>query len=156
VRESIGGTWITGLVIAFMLIFVAFLSLSLNYTKAFQIKNEMLTILEKYEGINENSIEIINNYLNKNGYSVKGSCNVDDYGVTDLSSNAGSIVSDETAQYYYCISTNTSTVDTNGKKFTTANYTVKIYFNFNLPIIGDIFKFDISGTTNNIAKPQNL
>jgi hypothetical protein len=156
VRESIGGTWITGLVITFMLIFVAFLSLSLNYTKAFQMKNEMLTILEKYEGINANSIEIINNYLSKNGYSTTGTCDKGNYGVSNLDSNAGSIVSDESAQYYYCISSNTSTVTTNGKNFTTANYTVKIYFNFNLPVIGDIFKFKISGTTNNIAKPQSL
>ena len=65
-RESIGATWILQLVIIFMLIFVAFLALSVNYTKAYKIKNEVVTIIEKYEGVSskkEGSIEIINNYL---------------------------------------------------------------------------------------------
>ena len=46
-RQAIGTTWILQLVIIFMLIFVAFLSLSLNYTKAFKIKNEIITTIEK-------------------------------------------------------------------------------------------------------------
>ena len=65
-RQAIGSTWILQLVIVFILIFVAFLALSINYTKAYKIKNELLSIIEKYEGVNsgENgSISIINNYL---------------------------------------------------------------------------------------------
>ena len=61
---------INRLTIIFMLIFVAFLSLSLNYTKAFKIKNEIITTIEKYEGLTSSesktspgSIKIINNYL---------------------------------------------------------------------------------------------
>ena len=52
-REAIGGTWLTQLIIIFMLIFVAFLALSLNYTKAFKVKNEILSIIEKRERIIE-------------------------------------------------------------------------------------------------------
>ena len=67
-RQAIGTTWIMQLVIIFMLIFVAFLALTINYTKAFKIKNELVTIIEKYEGLNygtsnqSGSIDLINNY----------------------------------------------------------------------------------------------
>jgi hypothetical protein len=151
VRESFGGTWITGLVISFMLIFVAFLALSLNYTKAFQLKNEMLTIIEKYEGVNDTSLNIINNYLKNNGYSITGKCSKDSYGVTSLDSTTAEKVTSDSKVYSYCV---TKELATNGN-FKTAHYTVNIYFYFNLPIIGDIFKFNISGTTNNIANPQD-
>ena len=39
------------LVIIFTLIFVAFISLTINYTRAFKTKNELVSMIEKYEGI---------------------------------------------------------------------------------------------------------
>ena len=52
-RQAIGTTWVMQLVIIFMLIFVAFLALTINYTKAFKIKNELITFIEKNEGVSE-------------------------------------------------------------------------------------------------------
>ena len=49
-RQAIGSTWVLQLVIIFMLIFVAFLALSINYTKAFRVKNELVTMIEKFLG----------------------------------------------------------------------------------------------------------
>ena len=43
-RQAIGTTWIMQLVIIFMLIFVAFLALTINYTKAFKMKNREIHI----------------------------------------------------------------------------------------------------------------
>lgn len=153
-REAYGGTWITGLVISFMLIFVSFLALALNYTKAFQMKNELLTILEKYEGAttgDNGSISIINNYLKNKGYSTMGYCEDGSYGVSNLNSSAISDVN-ESAEYYYCITKVSSPTANNASN---VYYKVNTYFYFNLPIIGDIFKFDISGSTNNIARTQD-
>ena len=62
-REVIGGTWLTQLVIVIMFVFVAFLALSMNYSKAFRVKNEVISFVEKNEGITKNSVELINNYL---------------------------------------------------------------------------------------------
>ena len=88
-RESIGGTWLTQLIIVFMLIFVAFLALSLNYAKAFKTKNELITMIEKREGLtggDDGSISLINNFLSKNGYFILRSCPEGSYGVADLNS----------------------------------------------------------------------
>ena len=46
-REVIGGTWLTQLVIVIMFVFVAFLALSMNYSKAFRVKNEVISFVEK-------------------------------------------------------------------------------------------------------------
>jgi len=154
-RESIGGTWIMQLVIVFMLVFVAFLALSLNYSKAFQMRNEILTMIEKREGIteidNKSTIELINNYLKNNGYKVKSHCEKDSYGVSNLSNNTIEKVVSTNKEYYYCVSKYKSKSANHTNK---AYYKVNIFFYFNLPVIGDIFKFNINGTTNDIVVPN--
>lgn len=51
-KESIGATWILGLVMTFMVLFIAVLSASVNYNKAFRIKNHIIKMIEKEEGLN--------------------------------------------------------------------------------------------------------
>ena len=53
-------TWTFQMIIFFMLIFACFLTLVLSYNKAYIIKNRMLSIVEKYEGITSESLKIIN------------------------------------------------------------------------------------------------
>ena len=48
-REVTGSTWSFQIIIIFILIFACFLSMVLTYSKAYTIKNRMLTIVEKYE-----------------------------------------------------------------------------------------------------------
>lgn len=153
-REAIGGTWILQLVIVFMLIFVAFLALSLNYSKAFQMKNEVMSIIEKREGLTtgaDGSIKIINNYLYNNGYRVRRNCPAGSYGVSNLQGTTIEKVTNG-KQYYYCIQKVKSPSTQHQNK---AYYKVNIFFYFNLPVIGDIFKFSINGTTNDIYYPAD-
>ena len=148
-RESIGGTWITGLVIGFMLIFVAFLSIAINYTKAFQMKNDVLTIIEEKEGLtsgSNGSIALINNFLQKNNYNAKRSCPVMDgsYGATNLDTNTLEPVTNKNKTYYYCIEKLDSSSIESERKIT---YNVKIFLSFTLPILGDFSAFEITGQT---------
>ena len=73
-RESIGSTWVFMIVIVFILLFVSFLTLALTYSKSFKTKNELINIIEKYEGVSSDSVKVINNYLSYSGYDVKGRC----------------------------------------------------------------------------------
>ena len=50
--------------IVFIILFVGFIILTLNYSKTVTLKNELIDMFEKYEGINSQSIELVNNYLN--------------------------------------------------------------------------------------------
>ncbi len=159
-REAIGGTWLTQLVIIFMLLFVAFLALSLNYTKAFKMKNEVLTIIEKYEGLTDKengSIQIINNYLKNNNYRVTKRCPEGSYGVRSLDSATLTEVTKENKNnYYYCVTKMSKSVMANGENYKEEGqvyYKVNLFLYFNLPILGDIFKFDVNGSTGNIIHP---
>ena len=73
-RQATGGTWLLQLMILFILLFVAFITLTLNYSKTNKVKNDVLTIIEKYEGLNDQSLEIVDNMLITSGYNGKGHC----------------------------------------------------------------------------------
>ena len=49
-REAIGGTWLFSIVITFVVLFTSFLAYSISYTKAFNLKNEIINLIERNEG----------------------------------------------------------------------------------------------------------
>jgi hypothetical protein len=153
-REAIGGTWLTQLVIVFMFVFVAFLALSMNYSKAFKVKNETLSFVEKNEGITSDAIEFINNYLSYSGYGTTGYCDNGSYGIKSLDNSTKELVSDSNSKtkYYYCIS-KVKSPTTNFKY--RSYYKVKLFFKFNLPVVGDIFTFNVDGQTKDVIYPAD-
>ena len=147
-RESIGGTWITQLVMVMMFVFVAFLALSVNYSKAFRVKNQMISIIEKNEGIDNETIKMINNYLKNNNQVQKGSCPSGYYGVN--LDNTTYELAIGSKKYNYCFAkTSSSTLNFSKRSY----YDVKLFLKFNLPVVGDIFVFKIDGQTKDISYP---
>ncbi len=145
-RQSIGGTWLLQLMIVFILLFSGFIILTLNYSRTVKTKNELINMFEKYEGLNTNSIELVNNYLTYTGYSTTGEC-VDTstpgvYGALDLSGRSLETARPD-VEYYYCV-----------RKYDGANtthyYQITIFYKLNLPIVGDISTFSVRGSTSNI------
>ena len=49
-RESIGGGWLFGIVIVFIFMFSGFLAYSVSYTRAFNVKNEIINYIEQSQG----------------------------------------------------------------------------------------------------------
>ena len=49
-RESMGATWLFGIVVLFIVLFSGFMAYSISYTKAFKTKNEILNYIEQAEG----------------------------------------------------------------------------------------------------------
>lgn len=153
-REAIGGTWITQLIIVFMFIFVAFLALSLNYSKAFRVKNEVLSFVEKNEGITLNTVKKVNNYLKYSGYNSMGKCAKGMYGVANLNATTYTLVNDSNKnnKFYYCI----GKIDSKSINFQNrAYYKAKLFFKFNLPVVGNIFNFEIDGQTKDVLYPAD-
>lgn len=138
-REAIGGTWIFGIVITFIVLFSSYLAISVNYSKAFHVKNEMVSIIEKYEGFNRTSEDEITRYISNYGYGVSGTCKSDSTGVDGRN-----------GKYKYCVSC-TSTNDSLKKSY----YTVTVFFKLDLPVIGNIFTFPVTGSTKSIHFPTN-
>ena len=151
-RDAVGSSWVFALVMTFTLLFSGFLVLIMVYSKTYKFKNEIITIIEKYEGLtvsnndsnaasNWGSIYIINHYLYNNGYTAKGHCSEGDYAAEDLDDTLIKVSSgDVSKKYYYCV---------NYTKTPNDNYifSVKLFFNFNLPIFGNLHQFSITGKT---------
>lgn len=146
-REVSGSTWTFQIIIIFIFIFACFLTLVLNYSKAFTVKNEMISILEKYEGATNESLTIINNYLKENGYKTVSYCPDGWHGAINLDGGASSVEeADPNKKYYYCFIEGSATgqIYTNGKTFNQ----IKVFYKFNLPFIGELVTFQVRGRTN--------
>ena len=108
-RQTIGSMWVFQLVIIFTLIFAAYITLTINYSKSFRVKNEVLSIIEKSEGFTKNGVKLINNYLNQSGYRTMGKCVQHEgyitYGVKSLDTNVNNTMIESIqpgTDYYYC------------------------------------------------------
>jgi len=144
-------------ILIFTFLFSAFLALAITYNKVYRLKNETLLIIEKYEGISEKSLGIINNYLSNSGYNTTGNCEVDEYGIKDLNISEYERVTDTSERYYYCISyyckdkniCKVGSIDSfpNGNSI---YYEIKLFYKFNLPFLGDLFRFKITGESKAI------
>jgi len=144
-KSSITTTEIFKYILAFTLIFSAFLALAITYNKVYKLKNEVLAIIEKYEGVTDKSLGIINNYLKSSGYNTLGHCDDGEYGISSLDNTNLSL--DNSKKHYYCLNSNRIS----GKNGDKIYYDVKLFFKFNLPFIGELLTFKITGETKAIS-----
>lgn len=144
-REAIGGTWLFTIVIVFIVLFSSYLAISVNYSKAFKVKNGIVDLIEQNEGLSSETQTLISNYLDKTGYFVYGECNSKAGEKGYESNSAGN-------NYKYCIvKTNAANEElVAGSTVEKAYYKVKVFFRLDLPVLGDIFTFPVTGQTKAI------
>ena len=155
-RESFGSMWIIGLVLIFTLLFSSFLAVSISYSKSFKVKNEVLNFIEKQEGLTDNAIKLINDYLRNSGYKQKGVCEAEWIGIKEISSGNSAMnvkeIADGKTKYYYCVKKERMSDWAHPFR---AYYRVKLFYKFELPVIGDMFNFQVDGQTSDIAIPAD-
>jgi len=127
-RESIGGTWLLGFVVIFIVIFAAFLAVSINYTKAFQTKNQLINLIEENEGYSNRTIKKIDEYIEETGYSTNS-----------VRCTSGDLEMEDSG---YCIERICSKQG--------SRYKVTTFISINIPFISSKFSIPISGETNTI------
>ena len=132
-RDAFGGVFTLQLVVIFMIIVNCFLAFSVNYTKAFRAKNEVRSIIEKYEGLTCCAMKQIETVLAKDKYQLPKNYSCPK-GYT-LAIDSGS-----TARF--CVKV--QKVDVDGgtdihNKYKGAYYSVVTYVNINIPIFDRIF-----------------
>lgn len=70
-RDAIGQVFALQIILAFVLLINGYMAYSVNYTRAFRVKNQIVNIIEQYEGpYNDEGLEKINDYIKKMTYSV--------------------------------------------------------------------------------------
>ena len=153
-KDVYGSTWTLQLMIGFILLFVTFLTLTITYSKVFKVKNEVISIIEKYQGFTDNSAELINNYLRNSKYMTMGRCLDANYNTSNpmlavdnySNSNASNAVTNE--RYFYCIEKKRK--QGYNDSLARINYEVTLFYSFNVPILGDIATFRVKGKTTDM------
>lgn len=65
-RDAFGGTFMLKLGIVFIVFYIAFMAVAINYAKAFRVKNQVINIVEQYQFTgksDQSTIDIIDTYL---------------------------------------------------------------------------------------------
>ena len=137
-REAVGSTFLFNIMIVFIFFFASFLAIAINYSQAFRIKNQVINLIEQYEGLNEASEEKIFNLINSSGYYRQVICNPDE--------NGNSINHNDTTINGLCIKGLKTGSDNND-----TYYRVTTFVSFNLPIVGNFFTFPVRGETKVIT-----
>ena len=128
-KESFGALSITTIFVTLIILFSGYLCISVNQTKAYNVKNELVNIIQRHNGVDGSTIDEIAGHLNEVSYRSLGSC-------------------DEEDGIGYTLS--------GGRSQTNASYyKVKVFFSLDLPIINNVFNFSLSGTTKTLYYPVN-
>ena len=149
-KESMGGAWLFGIVITFIAFFAAFLSYSISYTKAFNVKNQIIDYIEQNEGYssivdssdpNEDSVQAkAENYMKKVGYNSDAASQI----ICNTNDKIGGVYSQN--MNGYCL----EKVCQSGSTTSNFHYKVTTFICLEIPIIGFVINLPISGETRTI------
>ena len=153
-KEAIGGSWIFGIVIAFVAFFAGYVSLSLNYSKIYRVKDEIIVLLQNYNGVNADSMEAISKYVNDVGYRNYGNCDVSD---TTMSECVVGVDSRRVSGTYSRTVTNVNyCIEKRPTKENEAYYKVTLFFKVDLPIIRQMCALNVQGETAAMVSPVEV
>ena len=71
-RDAFGGVVNLAMIVVFLVLVCGYLAFNVNYTKAFRVKNYIITSIEQYEGNCDEGTacyQKINDYINRIGYN---------------------------------------------------------------------------------------
>lgn len=146
-KEAIGGVFSLEFIIIFLLVLNGYLAFNVNYTKAFRVKNEIRSIIQKNEGLTDDALKDIEEYMNKVNYVQSDQYNnwCLDRGLYVCQTGKGS----------FCVSESTSPkygVNDKGENIG-AYYTVYTFVEINIPILDKFLSqlggiFSVTGETS--------
>ena len=159
-KEAIGGTWLFQIVIFFILLFTGFMCLSINRSKAFNVKNFILETIQSHNGeisSESDAMKEIVAYMKENSYRTTGTKQ------NEIKSMCG-----KKSEYIcynregkkdnnnpvFCIAK--LSVDNNENGCLDAPFTelpnmyyyrIEVFYQLDLPFLHDLFGFKITGDT---------
>lgn len=159
-RESIGASWILMIVLSFIALFSGYLAFSVNYSKAFRVKDGIVDRLEKYNGPNNKSLQEIAELIDEVSYTSKGKCDnlFEDEKLTSMGVVVGDLHPDipvsPNENYHYCLQKIKAYSQADGQ-LTSSYYKVVVFFSLSLPIFNIGSSFHVDGETVNMQYPDD-
>ena len=155
-REAIGGNWLFNIVIFFVILFTGYLCLSINHTKAFSVKDDIIKIIERNDGFDnlnnvnsDNDKAIINNIvrsLQEFGYRTTSVCPKADGGPIWYGFDREGRRDTSNRNSAFCI----REIDGSKGSIDLADpvyYQVVVFYQLDLPIFNNLFGFTVKGDT---------
>lgn len=136
-RDAISGAMTLQIIVIFLIIINCYLAFSVNYTKAFRVKNEIRSIIEKNEGLTDDAKSQINDLMLKTNYTMNPEFE------TWCIEN-GYTVADDIPAGSFCYKYNKVDVagtSNPGSKYKGAYYTVATFVNVDLPLVNNLLPF---------------
>ena len=146
-KEAIGQTFSLEFIIIFLLLLNGYLAFNVNYTKAFRVKNEIRSIIQKNEGLTKEAMSDISEYMDKVNYTQSA-------GFTQYCSDRGLYRCTTPNGRTFCMDVNTSPkYGTRNGQNIAAYYTVYTFVDINIPVIKNFFNqlgglFAVTGETS--------
>lgn len=153
-RDAFGGLMNMVIIVVFLVLVSGYLAFNVNYTKAFRVKNKIITTIEQYEGNCESGSACdgkILEYMQQIGYNTDANFKIPDYqcqsGYCIKKENAAQEVKDSVAK-----SGGKEPNDLENKVY----YRVTTVIVIDIPIINKIMPqlklFQVSGTTSQFVE----
>lgn len=142
-RESFGGAFMIKLVLIFIVIYISFMAVAINYAKAFRIKNRIIDILEQNQYVGNkdtDTIYKIENFLKNSSYNY-----VDNDSINDHCKNEGGY--DPTKMGICIVDKEESDPEGEQRK----HFKVITYISISFPIFKIYMTVPISGETKTIV-----
>lgn len=184
-RESVGAAWIMSVCLSFIMLFTAYIAISVNYSRAFQVKNHIISMIEENEGVKDTAggdIEFkkkLMTYLSSVNQNSTGTCpdkikdgdttwvEVQDSRINRVTNRTISTTSNTNSDVFNnaanvgdkCIAAIYKVAsDTKENNPTCANYAkyrVIVFFDIDLPIVNTFGSIRVTGDTNSILDFSN-
>lgn len=156
-RDAIGGVFSLEIIVVFMLVINGYLAFTVNYTKAFRVKNQIIQIIEQHEGFTEQAKEKIADYMHEKAQYELSTA----YTNWCQSNGWETYRSEYNGGFCYKISKVDVTGGSSGKStYQGAYYSIITFVNIDIPVINKILPFtagifQVGGETSLIFSSGN-
>ena len=149
-RDAIGQVFALQVILAFVLLINGYMAYSVNYTRAFRVKNQIVNIIEQYEGPdNDEAMAKIASYVDDMAYRVPQTL------VNNFRSRYSS-EGDVSCQDGWCYIAHDVSVDGADGERNGTYYSVVTFVNIDIPVINNLIGLgnflSVSGETRTIYK----
>lgn len=148
-RDSVGAMWIFAICLVFIIMMIAYLSISVNYARAFRIKNHIISMIEEHEGYDNTLDQDIEDYFDYEGPIATGPCanNISASGESwEFKKCLGQDVNGRCSACIY----KTHTAFSKMGPTESARYRVMTFFKFDIPVVSSLMTFQVGGDSRSI------
>lgn len=135
-RDAIGGVMSLQIIVIFLILVNCYLAFSVNYTKAFRVKNEIRSIIEKNEGLTDSACNQIKDLMFKASYSINE-------GYTTWCQNNGyQVATTDAGSFCFKYELVDATGDKNpNNPYKGSYYTIATFVDMDIPLMDRILPF---------------